>query len=197
MTETPQRQYSHKEIVEVAIEQAAQAGLDALSIGGLAKTVGMSKSGLFGQFGSKQGLQIEVLNACHARFVDQVVQPAVSLKRPLARLVALLDNWLDWAGQSDGGCLFVATATEFDDRPGPIRDQVRVAAVAWMHTLERAISVAVTAGDLNEATTPKQFAFEIHGLMLSYHCRKRLIQSDEAAMMAKAAFARLLRSYGA
>ena len=92
MTETPQRQYSHKEIVEVAIEQAAQAGLDALSIGGLAKTVGMSKSGLFGQFGSKQGLQIEVLNACHARFVDQVVQPAVSLKRPLARLEILFDS---------------------------------------------------------------------------------------------------------
>ena len=157
----------------------------------------MSKSGLFGQFGSKQGLQIEVLNACHARFVDQVVQPAVSLKRPLARLLALFENWLDWAGQSDGGCLFVATATEFDDRPGPVRDQVRTASVAWMLTLERAISVAVTAGDLNTETSPKQFAFEIHGLMLSYHCRKRLIQSGEAAGMAKAAFARLLQSYGA
>ena len=197
MTETPQRQNCHKEIVDVAIQQAAQSGLDALSIGGLAKTVGMSKSGVFGHFGSKQDLQIEVLNACHARFVEQVVQPAISLKRPLARLLALLENWLDWAGKSDGGCLFVATATEFDDRPGPVHDQVREGCQAWMLTLERAVSVAVAAGDLNPETSPKQFAFEIHGLMLSYHCRKRLLQSDEAPEMAKAAFARLLRNYGA
>lgn len=196
MTQIQQRHISHEEIVSVAIEQAAQSGLDRLSIGGLAKSVGMSKSGLFGQFGSKQGLQTEVLLACHARFIEQVVQPAVALESPLARLRALLENWLDWAGQSDGGCLFVATATEFDDRPGPVRDQVRATSYNWVLTLERAVSVAVERGDLGSDTSPKQFAFELHGLMLSYHCRKRLMQSDQAAEMAKAAFARLLESYG-
>ncbi|MFT5582606.1 MAG: AcrR family transcriptional regulator [Cognaticolwellia sp.] len=197
MTQTQQRHTSHDDIVNVAIQQAAQSGLDGLSIGGLAKSVGLSKSGLFGHFGSKQGLQIEVLNACHARFIQQVVQPAVSLENPLARLRALLENWLDWAGQSDGGCLFVATATEFDDRPGPVRDQVRAASFDWVQTLERAVSVAVKGGDLNPATSDKQFAFELHGLMLSYHCRKRLIESDQARVMAKAAFGRLLHSYEA
>ena len=197
MPDSHQRPLSHEEIVDVAIQQAAQSGLDGLSIGGLAKSVGLSKSGLFGQFGSKQGLQTEVLSACHARFAEQVVKPAVLLKNPLARLRALLENWLDWAGQSDGGCLFVATATEFDDCPGPVRDQVRAASTSWVATLERAVAVAIESGDLAPGTSAKQFAFELHGLMLSYHCRKRLIESDQAATMAKAAFARLLRSYGA
>ncbi len=197
MTQAQLRPLSHEEIVAVAIEQAAQAGLDGLSIGSLAKSVGLSKSGLFGHFGSKQGLQTEVLNACHSRFIERVVQPAVAHKRPLARLRALLENWLDWAGQSDGGCLFVATATEFDDRPGPVRDQVRAASSNWVATLERAVSLAVEHGDLAPETSPRQFAFELHGLMLSYHCRKRLIESDQAASMAKAAFTRLLKSYGA
>lgn len=186
---------SREEIVGVAIEQAAQSGLDALSIGGLAKSVGLSKSGVFGQFGSKQGLQLEVLSACELRFKTQVVQPAVALERPLSRLKGLLENWLEWAGQCEGGCLFVATATEFDDRPGPIRDQVLAASQAWVATLERAVTVAVERGDLAPETQAKQFAFELHGLMLSYHCRKRLIESAQAAAMARAGFERLLASY--
>ncbi len=188
---------AHDEIVRVAIEQSAQMGLGALSIGGLAKAVGLSKSGLFGHFGSKQGLQLEVLETCHQRFASQVIVPAVVHDSAVARLRALLDNWLVWAGQSDGGCLFVATATEFDDRPGPIRDKVQAASAQWVATLERAVHLAVEREELDADTDPRQFAFELHGLMLSYHCRKRLIESEQAAVMAKAAFARLLHSYGA
>ncbi|MED5372032.1 MAG: TetR/AcrR family transcriptional regulator [Myxococcota bacterium] len=188
-------QQTREEILNEALDQATKKGLEALSIGTLAKAVGMSKSGLFGHFGSKENLQTSVLEVCSVRFIDAVVRPAIKLPRGIARLRSMLDLWLAWAGRDDGGCLFVSTAAEFDDRPGPVQDEVARQVRDWLTTLERATAISIAAGDLREDTDPEQFAFELHGLMLSYHLRARLLGSDVAEQRARVGLERLIRDY--
>ena len=135
-------------ILERGVALASVVGLEGLSIGELAAATGLSKSGLFAHFGSKEALQIQVLESAAARFVDMVFAPALKEPRGEPRLRALFENWLAWEASDflPGGCLFMATAAELDDRPGPVRDHLVRTLNDWLDTVANAVRLAVTEG---------------------------------------------------
>ncbi len=110
-------------IVDAALALASQVGLEGLSIGAIAEIMQMSKSGVFAHFGSREELQISVVNEYHQRFERDVFMPALKQSRGLPRLRMLFDNWMrQTSTEIDSGCIYISGAVEFDDRPGPVRD---------------------------------------------------------------------------
>lgn len=193
---------TRQDILRVAVEQASQVGLEGLSIGSLAQQTGMSKSGLFAHFGSKEDLQIAVLDIARDLFTSQVVYPAIRENpRGEPRVRALFERWVAWmsAGASapatialPGGCLFAATAWEFDDRPGPVRDHVRRNIDDLHLTIAKAAGIAVDEGHFRDDLDPTQFAFELYALLLGFQIRSRLLGHADAATRITTAFEGLL-----
>lgn len=182
-------------IVDQAVRLASRDGLDGLSIGGLATELGLSKSGLFAHFGSKEELQLQVLQAAVERFKEVVVRPGLAAPRGEPRIRAFFERWLDWdAGAMPGGCILVAAEVEFDDRPGPQREFLVGAKRDWFDTLAKAARLAVEEGHFRPDLDPRQFAFELYGIILGYHNAKRLLQDPQAPRRARAAYDRLVAS---
>lgn len=176
-------------IVDRAMGVASLVGLEGLSIGALSKTLGLSKSGLFAHFQSKETLQIEVLRAAEMYFIQRVVRPAIAEPRGLPRVRTLFERWLGWSErQLPGGCIFVAAATEYDDRPGPVRDVLVQAQKDWIETLARAASIARDEGHFRPDVDPRQFAFELNAFTLSAHYYHRLLAAPDSAALARKAF---------
>lgn len=172
-------------------------GLDGLTIGVLADAVGMSKSGVFAHFGSREELQLAVLDATAQRFVTQVIEPAALQPRGLPQLRATVDRWFDWIRheRTGGGCLFTAAASEFDDQPGPVRDHLAQQQKRWRSYLSRVVEQAVTAGELSADADPAQLAFEITGFAMVLHHDSGLFDYTEARMRGLRAFERLLTPF--
>ena len=170
-------------ILERAYGIATSTGLEGLSIGPLAEAVGMSKSGVFAHFGSREDLQRAVLELAGERFSAATLLPALSSPRGLPRLRALLDRWFDWLRGTPGGCLVLSAVTEYDDRPGPIRDQVVEMHRRWRESVARAVSLAVETGDLRAELDADQAAFEFNAIALA-------VQHDMALSGLDAAIAR-------
>ena len=119
-------------IVDAALETASREGLEGLTIGTLADQMHMSKSGVFAHFGSREDLQLAVLKAYVSRFIDEVLRPAVRKPRGLPRLEAILDRWVAFlARELTRGCIMIAGAVEYDDRPGPQRDAMVAIITGW------------------------------------------------------------------
>ncbi len=153
-------------ILEHAVDLASLEGLEGLTIGRLAEELGMSKSGLFAHFGSKEELQLAAIDAARVRFVEEVFRPALREPRGYPRLVALCRSWLEYVkrGVFPGGCFFAAASFEFDGRPGVVRDAVAVAMTTWMESLEKAIRMAQEEGHIDRKVEPAQLAFELNAL---------------------------------
>lgn len=181
-------------ILRHAVVLASRVGLSGLTIGRLAQELELSKSGLFSHFHSKEALQIQVLEYGAARFVENVVRPALAAPRGIPRIEALFDRWLAWS-QSDpssGGCFFVAMATELDDRPGPSRDLLVRLQRGWIELLAGVVSAAAREGQLRPDTDPEQFAHDAYGAMLAYHHASRLLDDPAAEERARRALAALV-----
>jgi AcrR family transcriptional regulator len=180
-------------IVEAAMSIAAREGLEGLTIGTLADRMDMSKSGVFAHFGSREDLQLAVLKEYVQRFVGQVLKPAVKKPRGLPRLEAILDRWVAFlAREITLGCIMIAGAVEYDDRPGPQRDAMVSIITGWKAELLKAIRQAVHEGHLKRDTDAHQMVFEIYGLMLAMHQDARLLRSADSAKRARTAVRRLL-----
>ncbi|MEP7282736.1 MAG: TetR/AcrR family transcriptional regulator [Rubrivivax sp.] len=191
-------QQTRAAILDAALGLASQMGLEGLSIGALAEVTGMSKSGVFAHFGSREELQISVIREYHARFEDEVFFPAVQEARGLPRLRALFERWIQRvAVELDSGCIYISGAVEFDDRPGPVRDALASMVRAWHAALQRAIELAVEVGDLRADTDPAQLLFEVHGLILALHHDARFLRHPGVLDRARAAFDRMLTHYQA
>ena len=185
-------------IVDVALSLATQMGLEGLTIGAVAEMAGMSKSGVFAHFGSREELQISVIREYHYRFEQEVFYPVLLLARGLPRLRALFANWMQrTSAEIDSGCLYISGAAEFDDRPGPVRDALASSVQTWMAALHRAVGMAVEQGDLAEQTDADQMAFEIHGLILACHYDARFLKNKRALGLAQRSFEHILHRYGA
>lgn len=186
-------------ILDTALAMASQCGLDDLTIGSIAERMNLSKSGVFAHFGSREDLQLAVLQEYARRFVDEVMRPALGEKRGLPRLKALTDRWFDWPERSNlpGGCIFFAGAMEFDDKPGAVRDEIIQSLRAWRRETARTIAQAVEAGHLKPDTDPEQLAFEIYGVMLALHQELRLFGAADARDRARRALDRLLSQHAA
>jgi AcrR family transcriptional regulator len=183
-------------IVREAMKLASTVGLEGLSIGHLAQALELSKSGLFAHFGSKEVLQIEVLEAAVELFVEVVVRPALAAPRGEPRVRALFTNWLAW-GRGEllpGGCLFVAASAEFDDRPGNVRDVLERSQREWTSTLRRAAELAMAEGHFRASLDPTQFAFELYSLLLGGHHYGRLLQDPDTADRTSRAFESLIEA---
>jgi AcrR family transcriptional regulator len=157
---------SRRNILKVAVDLASQEGLEGLTIGRLAAATGMSKSGLFAHFGSKEELQLATLEAARAIFIDNVIRPAQEAAEGLCRLQKLCEVWLEYASRQvfRGGCFFSAASAEFDGRPGAVHDRVAEIMKEWLFTLQEAVTAAVRAGQLDSTIDPAQVAFEINAL---------------------------------
>lgn len=147
---------------------ASAEGLEGLTIGRLAAELGMSKSGLFAHFGSKEDLQVATVEAARAVFIREVIRPAFEAEHGLARLWNLCDTWLGYveSGTFRGGCFFAAAASEFDSRPGPVRDRIAEIMKEWLAALRRAVLEAQEAGELAGDVEATQLAFEFNALEL-------------------------------
>jgi AcrR family transcriptional regulator len=182
-------------IVDAALAIARREGLEGLTIGLLAEALGKSKSGVFAHFGSREDLQLAVLHEYAVRFVDEVLRPAVELERGLPRLQAILENWLRLlARELEQGCLMISGASEYDDRPGALRDAMVAIVTGWKQELLRAIEAARSAGHLRRGVESRQLVFEIYGLMLALHHDARLLRSSDSVKRARAGLARLIDS---
>ena len=183
-------------IVQAAIELSASAGLEGLTIGTLADKMAMSKSGVFAHFGSREELQIAVLKQYEKGFVDDVLRPALKKQRGLPRLRAIFENWLSrTAVEAARGCIWISGATEYDDRPGAVREELVGMVHSWQRELTRAISQAVETGDLQDETDVSELVFELYGIILVLHHDARLLNSPDAFDRADRAFKRLIASY--
>ncbi len=183
-------------ILDVALARASKVGLGALSIGELAKEVGLSKSGLFAHFTSKEDLQIDVVHKAIARFIELVISPALRQPRGEPRVRALFENWFEWAraGELPGGCLFIAAASELDDQPGPLRDLLLASQKDWLGVIAQAARVAIEEGHFRKDVDPEQFAWQVDSFILGYHHSARLLRSKDADKRARTAFDSLIRA---
>ena len=185
-------------IIDAALGLATQIGLEGLSIGALAEVTGMSKSGVFAHFGSREELQISVIREYHMRFEEEVFYPAMQEPRGLPRLRALFRNWMNRTSvEIDSGCLYISGAVEFDDRPGPVRDALVGSVTSWMAAMNRAIVQAKEEGHLSPDADEQQLAFEIHGLILALHYEARFLRLPGSTGRAMAGFDNMLKHHGA
>ncbi len=169
-------------ILDEALRLVSKEGLDGLTIGTLAEASGMSKSGLFAHFGSREELLLAVLAHGQAQFGEVVFQPAMQKPRGLPRLRAMFVNWLDWTESAElpGGCPMIGGAAEFDDKPGPVRDMLAGGQRTWIEMLKRAVRQAIEEGQLARDTDPEQIAFEMFGIALVVHHHRRLLGYKKA-----------------
>ncbi len=172
-TETPRRirsdgQRSRDTILRTAASLATVEGLDGLSIGNLAAHIGMSKSGLYAHFGSKEELQLATVDTAEKIFEAEVVAPTEQIADPLERLLALCDSFLDHLERRvfPGGCFFASVAAEFDMRPGPVRDKVAAVQSGWLALLTQLVADAQKAGSLSADEDTVQLGFEVDAFMV-------------------------------
>lgn len=182
-------------ILEAGLKMASSLGLEAVTIGELAKVIGMSKSGLFAHFQSKENLQMEILAFAGQVFADQVVIPALNVQAGVARIRGLVNNWIAWTERLTGGCIFVAASTEFSDRHGPVRDFLLKLQAEWLDSLTRMARSAIQVGDFRADSDPEQFAFDLYSLLLGFHLYDKLLQDAKTRKRQQAALERLLTAY--
>jgi len=183
-------------ILTHALGLATRIGFEGLTIGRLADDLGMSKSGLFAHFRSKEALQIEILRTAGERMIETVVKPALAASRGEPRVRALFTGWLAWEQSPTlpGGCPFMAASFELDDRPGPVRDFVVQKLRDWLDTMAGAARIAVQEGHFRADLDCEQFAYDCQGIGLAFVHASRLMRDPQAQARADAAFESLLRS---
>jgi AcrR family transcriptional regulator len=156
----------------------------------LAKELGMSKSGLFAHFGSKEDLQIQTIEAAEMMFGESIIHPACEAGLGLTRLYWLLEGYIRYLEQSvfSGGCFFASAAAEFDDRPGRVRDRIAVSMHKWNDKIEGAVGEGIAAGEIDPAVDREQLAFELEAIGHHANFTRRLMSDERSFEKARAAF---------
>jgi AcrR family transcriptional regulator len=177
---------SRSAILREAAQLATVEGIEGLSISRLAQAVGMSKSGLFAHFGSKEELQLATIEAATAIFVDQVVAPASLAPTGLERLQQLAENFLRHVEDNvfPGGCFFASVAAEMDTHPGPVRDLAIQLTEEWARQLETAVRAAQAEGAIDPSEDAAQLTFELDAYLLLANAQ--FVVSQEAAPIERA-----------
>jgi AcrR family transcriptional regulator len=182
-------------VLEAGLDMASQLGLECVTIGNLAKTTNMSKSGVFAHFQSKENLQIEILHYAARLFSEGVIIPALKIKAGTPRIRSLVDNWIQWASELTGGCIFVSASADFSDRPGKVKDVLLHQQKEWINCLKRIAQSAVQVGDFRRDIDDDQFAFDLYSLLLGFHLYYNLLDDAEIRKRQETALVRLLDSY--
>ena len=183
-------------ILDTAVALTTVVGLDGLSIGGLADRAGLSKSGLYAHFGSKEELQLATIEVAADRFRTSVVHPALALPEPVQRLTALCENFLARLENDGlpGGCFFVSVNAEFDTRPGVVRDRLAELHTTWLRTLQQQYAEVQAAGLLSDEPSPEQAAFELNAYLHMANNMYVLYRDAVYLQLARRSIANRLRS---
>jgi AcrR family transcriptional regulator len=188
---------TRRAILRAAMQLAAAEGLEGVSLARLASELGISKSGLFAHFASKEDLQLATLRAARRFFSRHAVEPAVSEPEGLPRLTALVDAWLVYLGEeaARGGCLFIEGAAEYNGRTGPVREMIAETMARWLQILTDQAQIAREKGEI--AADPERLAWELHAFGLALNWERQLYGGDEALQRARAAAHDRLRAAAA
>ncbi|MGH3416364.1 MAG: TetR family transcriptional regulator C-terminal domain-containing protein [Actinocrinis sp.] len=181
-------------VLDEAARTAARIGLAGLTIGSLATQVELSKSGLFAHFKSKESLQLQVLSRARDLFIEQVVRPALTAPRGQARVRALFEHWLATSMGGGSECLFVSASAEFDDQPGPVRDQLVAYHRDFADSVAQMFRTGVAEGEFRADADPDQFAHDLHATMLGFFHAYRLMADPRAQGRVRFAFEALIEA---
>ncbi|MGS1079506.1 TetR/AcrR family transcriptional regulator [Pseudoxanthomonas beigongshangi] len=183
-------------IVERAYAIACRQGLEGLSIGELAQAAGMSKSGVFAHFGSREDLQLTVLDWTARRFGEAVMVPALRQPRGLARLRAIMEGWFAWVRANPDGCVILGAANEYDARPGIMRERVLAWLIEWRAVVDKATQMCIDSGEFAADTDPVLVAFQLFAITEGLH-NARMYDPAQAETLARRALDHLFASYAA
>lgn len=185
-----------QEILHAALDLGSEQGLESLSIGRLAEAMGMSRSGVFAHFGSKQELQLATVAAAQADFEAKVLAPAQDAEPGLEKLSALFGHWLEYVEgiAFRGGCFFAMTTSEFGSRGGPVRDRLAQLSLAWIRDLLREARTAKRQRELQEDCDPQQIVFRLHAFGQEANWARELLDDDGAFERARESGTALLES---
>lgn len=185
---------TRKEIIEKAFLLAGNIGLEGLSLGVLALETGLSKSGLFAHFKSKEVLQLEVIDEVIERFSHAVIRPALREPRGEPRVRLFFERYLDWISycRPNGGCIYMSLCQEYADRPGPVRDKLVSSQRDFQDTLARIVQTAKDEGHFRADLDVELFTFEFIGLEMGYQYQLKFLQLPDALPHARTAFTDLL-----
>jgi len=188
---TDQAAKTRRDILKAAVDIASAEGLEGLSIGRLATELGMSKTGVFSHFGSKEQLQLATVEAAKEVFLEQVAQPPLKSRRGIPRLKAMLDRWLSYVERIvfRGGCFFAAASAEFDSRPGAVRDKIAELTRAWVLALQDEIRFAQGRKEIKGSVNPALLAFELHAYVQEANWAFKLFNDRSAFVLARRAIA--------
>jgi AcrR family transcriptional regulator len=183
-------------ILDVALTLASRDGLEGLTIGLLADKMNMSKSGVFAHFGSREDLQSEVLRLYNHHFEQEVFYPSLKEARGMPRLKSMFGRWIKRVSvEIASGCIYISGAVEYDDRPGPIREELVEMVRTWQAALLRCVQQTIEVGHLKEETDAQQMVYEMYGLILALHHDARFLRMPGSVERAQLGFARLIESY--
>ena len=170
-------------ILRAATSLATVEGLEGLSIGHLADAIGMSKSGLYAHFGSKQELQLATVEEAERILDGEVIQPALAARPGRAQLAAVCEAYLGYVQRRvfPGGCFFAATALEMGTRPGPVKDRITAIQSGFTALLGTFAATAVEQDELPPGETPDRLAFELHAILLAADAKFILL--DDPAVL--------------
>jgi AcrR family transcriptional regulator len=189
---------SREAILREAARLATVEGIDGLSVGRLADAVGMSKSGLFAHFGSKEDLQLATIDWAVDLFGLEVTEPALGAATGRERLGELVENFLRHVVEGyPGGCFFASIVTEMDARPGPLRDRAVQIMRGWLELLETTVAQAQAEGTIAAAEDPKQLAFELEAAMFLANVLFVATREPDALARARLSIARRLATAAA
>jgi AcrR family transcriptional regulator len=166
--------------LDAAVVLATEVGLHGLSLAQLADSLGVSKSGLFAHWRSKEALQLATVDRAVEQWQERIVEPALRAPKGVRRIWALHQARIDFyaARVLPGGCFFASTDFEYNARPGPVRDRLAEVFGRWTAFLERLVREAVDAGELPADTDVAQVAYEVDALGISAALRSRLLDPD-------------------
>jgi AcrR family transcriptional regulator len=187
---------SRRAILDEAARLATVEGMEGLSIARLADAVGMSKSGLFAHFGSKEELQLATIEAASSLFAQRVTEPASEAATALARLHRLVDGYLRYLEVETfpGGCFFASTLAEMDTQPGPVRDRLVAFLSDWLAQIETGVREAEAEGAIDPAEDAAQLTFEIEAALLLANAQYVVARAPEPIERARRAIERRLNA---
>src|SRR6266481_5933578 len=185
---------TRERILHQGLALMSQSGLGGVTLGVLAEQVGMSKSGLFAHFRSKEDVQVELLTHTAAFAMTNVVEPSMAAPEGLPRLRALVRNWFGWAQRAGlpGGCPVAAGLFEFDDVEGRVRNKILQMEGQWRITLTELVQRAVDLGHFRRDLDVDQFVWELCGIYLGHHAAHRFLRAGDADARAQTAFKALV-----
>ena len=194
---TQKSEMTRAAIVGAALDLAASDGLEAITLQAVADRIGVSKSGVFSRVGSREALQLAVIEEFGRRFIADVFVPAMQVPKGLPRLREIVRRWLMRLREveADTGCLYTSGAFELDDREGELRDLLLGEVTRWRAALRRTVLQAIEAGHLQADTDPEQLVGEICSLMIGLVHDVRFLRDPRAAERAEATWTRLVRTY--